>query len=71
VIAKGNNVDRVNENNVGHSFLSDTCNEFHHHGQDLVIHLFSNWHTQNLFIKGTNNDQSITWNQMPWQCGHE
>jgi hypothetical protein len=41
VIAEGNIVDRVNEDKVGYSFLSDACNEFHRHGQDLAIHLFT------------------------------
>ncbi len=63
VIAKGNIADKANEYNVGCSFLLDTCNEFHRHGQDLVIHLFSDRHTRNLFIKGINNAQLIIWNQ--------
>jgi hypothetical protein len=63
VIAEGNIVDRVNEDKVGYSFLSDACNEFHRHGQDLAIHLFTNRLTRRLFIKGTNDDQSIIWNE--------
>ncbi len=63
VIAEGNVADRANEGDVGYSFLSDVCNEFHHHGQDLAIHLFSDRHTRGLFIKGTNDDRSIIWNQ--------
>ncbi len=63
VIVEGNIVDRVNEDNVGYSFLSVTCNEFHRHGQDLVTHLFSDRHTINLFVKSTNNNWSIIWNQ--------
>ncbi|CAK9882161.1 unnamed protein product [Sphagnum jensenii] len=31
VIAEGNVKDRVNEDEVGYSFLSDARNEFHHH----------------------------------------
>ncbi len=56
VMAEGNIVDKANEDDVGYSFLSYTCNEFHHHGQNLVIHLFSDWYTRNPFIKSTNND---------------
>jgi hypothetical protein len=41
VIAEGNIVDKVNEDKVGYSFLSDARNEFHRHGQDLAIHLFT------------------------------
>jgi len=41
VIDESNIDDRANENNIGYSFLLDICNEFHCHGQDLVIHLFS------------------------------
>jgi hypothetical protein len=63
VIAKGNVADMANEGNIGYSFLLDARNEFHHHGQDFAIHLFSDRHTRGLFIKGTNNDQSIIWNQ--------
>jgi hypothetical protein len=63
VIAEGNVVDRANEGDVGYSFLSDARNEFHRHGQDLAIHLFSDQHTRGLFIKGTNDDRSIIWNQ--------
>jgi hypothetical protein len=63
VIAEGNIVDKANEDNVGYSFLSDACNEFQCHGQDLAIHLFSDRHTRGLFIKGIDNDQSIIWNQ--------
>jgi len=32
VIAEGNVEDRVNEDEVGYSFLSDARNEFHRHG---------------------------------------
>jgi hypothetical protein len=32
VIAEGNIVDKVNEDKVGYSFLSDARNEFHRHG---------------------------------------
>jgi hypothetical protein len=63
VIVEGNIADKANEYNVGYSFLLDTCNEFHCHGQDLAIHLFSDRHIRNLFIKGINNAQSIIWNQ--------
>ncbi len=63
VIVEGNVADRANEGNVGYSFLSDARNEFHRHGQDLAIHLFSDRHTQGLFIKGTNDDRFIIWNQ--------
>ncbi len=63
VIAEGNVEDRANENEVGYSFLSDARNEFHHHGQDLDIHLFNDRRTQRLFVKGTDGDRSIVWNQ--------
>jgi hypothetical protein len=63
VIAKGNIVNMANEENVGYSFLSNICNEFHRHGQNLVIHIFSDQHTQSLLIQSTNNDRSIIWNQ--------
>jgi hypothetical protein len=63
VIAEGNIVDKVNEDKVGYSFLSDAYNEFHRHGQDLAMHLFTDWLTRRLFIKGTNDDQSIIWNE--------
>jgi len=56
VITKGNIADRANECDVRYSFLLDARNEFHRHGQDLAIHLFSDQHTQGLFIKGTNDD---------------
>jgi hypothetical protein len=62
VIVKSIIANKANEDNIGYSFLF-ICNEFHYHGQDFAIHLFKNRHTQNLFIKGTNNDQSIIWNQ--------
>ncbi|CAM6053252.1 unnamed protein product [Sphagnum tenellum] len=39
VIAEGNVEDRVNEDEIGYSFLSDARNEFHRHAQDLAIHL--------------------------------
>jgi hypothetical protein len=45
MIAEGNIVDKVNEDNIGYSFLSNACNEFHRHGQDLTIHHFNNQHT--------------------------
>ncbi len=60
---EGNIVNKVNENKVGYSFLSDAHNEFHRHGQDLAIHLFTDQLTRRLFIKGTNDDQSIIWNE--------
>ncbi len=63
MIAEGNVVDRANEGDVGYSFLSDARNEFHRHGQDLAIHLFGDRHIRGLFIKGTNDDRSIIWNQ--------
>jgi hypothetical protein len=63
VIVEGNVADRANEGDVRYSFLLDARNEFHHHGKDLAIHLFSDRHTRGLFIKGTNDDQSIIWNQ--------
>ncbi len=56
VITEGNIVDKVNEDKVGYSFLSDARNEFHRHGQDLAIHLFTNQRTRRLFIKSTNDD---------------
>ncbi len=56
MIAEGNIADRVNEDKVGYSFLSDAHNEFYRHGRDLAIHLFSDWHIRSLFIKGTNDD---------------
>jgi len=63
VITEGNVANRANEGDVGYSFLSDARNEFHRHGQDLAIHLFNDQHTQDLFIKGMNDDRSIIWNQ--------
>jgi hypothetical protein len=63
VIAEGNVADRANEGDVGYSFLLDARNEFHRHGHDLAIHLFSDRHTRGLFIKGMNDDPSIIWNQ--------
>ncbi len=63
MIAESNIVDRVNEDKVGYSFLSDACNEFHRHGQDLAIHLFIDRLIRRLFIKGTNDDRSIIWNE--------
>jgi hypothetical protein len=63
VIIEGNIVDKGNEDNIGYSFLSNVYNEFHHHGHDLAIHLFSNRHTRDLFIKGIDKDRSIIWNQ--------
>jgi hypothetical protein len=56
VIAQGNVANRVNEYEVEYSFLSDACNEFHRHGQDLAIHLFSDRRTRGLFIKGIDVD---------------
>ncbi|CAK9868446.1 unnamed protein product [Sphagnum jensenii] len=44
-IARGNIVDKANEDNVGYSFLSDASNEFNRHRQDLALHLFSHRHT--------------------------
>jgi hypothetical protein len=63
VITEGNVADKTNEGDVGYSFLLDARNEFHRHAQDLAIHLFIDRHTRGLFIKGTNNDRSIIWNQ--------
>jgi hypothetical protein len=63
VIAEGNVADKANEDKVGYSFLSDVRNEFHRHGQDLAIHLFSDRHTRGLFVMRTDNDRSIVWNQ--------
>jgi hypothetical protein len=63
VIAESNIVDRVNEDKVGYSFLSNACNEFHRHGQDLAIHLFTDRLTRRLVIKGTNDNRSIIWNE--------
>jgi hypothetical protein len=63
VITECNIADRANEGDVGYSFLSDAHNEFHRHEHDLAIHLFNDQHTRGLFIKGTNDDQSIVWNQ--------
>jgi hypothetical protein len=63
VITKGNIIDRVNEDCVGYSFLSDAHNDFHRHGHDLVIHLFSDRHTCSLFIKGRKHNRSSIWNQ--------
>ncbi len=63
MIAEGNVVHRANEDEVGYSFLSDAHNEFHRHGQDLAIHLFSDWRTRGLFVKGIDDDRSIIWNQ--------
>jgi hypothetical protein len=63
VIAEGNIVDKANEDSIGYSFLSDACNEFQRHGQDVAIHLFSDRHIRGLFIKGMDNDQCIIWNQ--------
>jgi hypothetical protein len=37
VIAEGNIVGKANENNIGYSFLSNACNEFHRHGEDTCI----------------------------------
>jgi hypothetical protein len=45
VIAEGNIADRANEGDVGYSFLLNARNEFHRHGQNLAIHLFSDRHT--------------------------
>ncbi len=56
-------MDRANEDKVGYIFLSDVRNEFHRHGEDLAIHLFSDRHTRGLFVKGTDDDRSIIWNQ--------
>jgi hypothetical protein len=56
MIAKGDIVDKANEDNVGYSFLFDAYNEFQRHGQDLAIHLFSDRHIRGLFIKGMDND---------------
>jgi len=63
VIAEGKVVDMANEDEVGYSFLSDARNEFHHHGQDLAIHLFNDRRTQGFFVKGIASDRSIVWNQ--------
>jgi hypothetical protein len=41
VIVEGNIIDKANEDNIGYSFLLNTCNGFHHHGQDLTINLFN------------------------------
>ncbi|CAK9205221.1 unnamed protein product [Sphagnum troendelagicum] len=62
-IAEGNVEDRANEDEVEYSFLSDARNEFHRHGQDLTVHLFSDRHTRGLFVEGTDGDRSIVWNQ--------
>jgi hypothetical protein len=43
--------------------LSDARNEFHRHEQDLAIHLFSDRPTRGLFVKGTDGNRSIIWNQ--------
>ncbi len=51
VIAEGNIVEKANEDNVGYSFLSDACNEFQCHGQDLTIHLFSDRCTRGHFYQ--------------------
>jgi hypothetical protein len=56
VIAEGNIEDRANEDKVGYSFLSNARNEFHRHGQDRAIHLFSDRRTRGLFVKGTDGD---------------
>jgi hypothetical protein len=61
-IARGNIVDKANEDRVGYSFLSDASNELHRHGQDLTLHLFSHRHTRGLFVKGAGDDRSILWN---------
>jgi hypothetical protein len=63
VIAEVYVVDRANEDEVEYSFLSDARNEFHCHGQDLAIHLFNDRRTRGLFVKGTDGDRSIVWNQ--------
>jgi hypothetical protein len=62
-IAEGNVEDRVNEYEVGYSLLLDAHNKFHCHKQDLAIHLFSDRRTRGLFVKGTDSDRSIVWNQ--------
>jgi len=56
-------VATANEDEVGYSFLSDARNEFHCHEQDLAIHLFNDRCNRGLFVKGTDNDRSIIWNQ--------
>jgi len=61
-IAESNIINKANEDDVGYSFLSNACNEFHRHGQNLAIHLFNDRHTRSLFIKGTGDDRSIIWN---------
>ncbi len=63
VIAEGSVADRANEDEVGYSFLLDARNEFHRHGQDLAINLFNDRRTRGLFVKGTEGDRSIVWNQ--------
>jgi hypothetical protein len=63
VITEGNVADRVNEEEVGYSFLSDARNEFHRHRQDFAVHLFIDRHTRGLFVKVTDGDRSIIWNQ--------
>jgi len=62
-IAEGNVEDKANEDEVEYFFLSDARNEFHRHGQDLAVHLFSDQRTRGLFVKGTDGDSSIVWNQ--------
>jgi hypothetical protein len=62
VIVEGDIVDKANEDSVEYFFLSDACNEFQRHGQDLAIHLFSDRRARGLFIKGMDNDRCIIWN---------
>jgi hypothetical protein len=63
---------QANEDNIGYYFLSGACNEFHRHGQDLVIHLFSNQHTRSFFLlKAQTMIDPLYGMKMPWQCGHE
>jgi hypothetical protein len=62
-IVEGNVEDRANEDKVEYSFLSNARNEFHRHGQDLTVHLFSDRRTRGLFVEGTDGDRSIVWNQ--------
>jgi len=63
VITEGNVADRVNEGDIGYSFLLNARNKFYRHGQDLAIHLFNDRHTRDPFINNTNDDQPIMWNQ--------